>query len=115
MGDEKDATESVEKASVKSLVASIESLHDEITEVVVTLASKSISRSSSITTIPDSLYTSRSSEVDLPMSMISKSRQSLISIPKSMISNTTKASNLVIPDSASSSQHEEEEAHLEIT
>lgn len=115
-----------EKAISEKFNSSI-NFNDEVSEVA---SEKSISRSDSYTIVEDdryyedaaeSLCSSRSSEVDLPVSileksimsksMMSKSRQSLISIPASrmsLVSGVTKASYAMIPDSASSSENEEE-------
>jgi len=109
-----------EKAISEKFNSSI-NFNDEVSEVA---SEKSISRSNSVTIVEDERYyeddaeslCSRSSGVDLPVSMMeksmmSKSRQSLISIPASrmsLVSGVTKASHAMIPDSASSSENEEE-------
>jgi len=110
-----------EKAISEKFNSSV-NFNDEVSEVA---SEKSISRSNSVTIVEDeryyeddaeSLCSSRSSGVDLPVSMMeksmmSKSRQSLISMPASrmsLVSGVTKASHAMIPDSASSSENEEE-------
>jgi len=118
-----------EKAISEKFNSSI-NFNDEVSEVA---SEKSLSRSNSVTIVDDERYyedaaeslisrsSSRSSGVDLPVSMMeksmmeksymSKSRQSLISIPASrmsLVSGVTKASHARIPDSASSSENEEE-------